>query len=77
MCQSCPFSGSEQGEEGINLGCLPSPYEILQLKREQNSNWMCHHNESKSCAGFRDMCAELNINPLEGENLKYTKWYHG
>ena len=77
MCKSCPFSGSYEAEEGINLGCLPSVYEIFQLKREQDVNWTCHYDEKKPCAGYVETAKDYNIDITTGTNVTYKEWYHG
>lgn len=52
MCEACPFNCTEQQEMAYNLGCLPSPSEIMQLCKETNLNWSCHEQDGKLCTGF-------------------------
>lgn len=50
MCSGCPFGFSEESDYVNNLGCLPSPREILQLKKN-NVDWQCH-SEPHVCQGL-------------------------
>lgn len=54
-CKACPFALTDYSEKIQNLGCLPSSFEILQSKRNENKNWSCHENEKKICSGFVEM----------------------
>ena len=75
-CDACPFSGTDASEQALNLGCLPEPYEIMQIKREHNINWSCHENEKKLCVGFAQACNEHKINVKDGKLGSYTQWYY-
>lgn len=80
MCETCPFSNTEEAERLINYGCLPMQWKILRLKQEYNLNWGCHYNkenETKLCSGFVRYCKENNINHKEGNYISYEDWYYG
>lgn len=76
-CRACPFAFTNESESIQNLGCLPSPYEIMVLRRETGRSWSCHEDDTKPCAGQIKFCREEGfdhkvIKPL----ITYTKWYH-
>lgn len=61
MCSGCPFNYcSEESNQFQNLGCLPSPYDILMEMKEANKNWACHDNPKKVCKGLVNFVDEMN-----------------
>jgi len=80
MCPTYPFSHSDRAENAINLGCVPSVFEIMGWKRERGLNWGCHSaepGEVRPCAGFAAGCKREGL-PPEGRHLAYADWYeHG
>lgn len=76
-CKTCPFAWwSEESTKVQNLGCLPTPAEIIEIKKETNKNWSCHGDETQICGGFVEACKELNIDYKSGPFASYNKWYH-
>ena len=73
-CNTCPFKGGDEAEQGISLGCLPSVFEIMQIKRETGHNWGCH-SEDRICAGFVEACRETGLEYKGAPLLKYEDWY--
>lgn len=47
----CPFSFTEESDYIQNLGCLPSPYEIIKMRQDHGKTWACHSEPSKPCLG--------------------------
>lgn len=80
-CSACPFAGSDESENVQNLGCLPSGYDILQMKRRSGHNWACHESKDgalKLCAGMAQTVHELDL-PLDvkvGGLISYSTWFH-
>ncbi|MFP7486270.1 hypothetical protein SFC65_19090 [Priestia filamentosa] len=76
-CVTCPFSFSEEAEIVQNYGCLPSAYDIMQMKEKSGHNWACHGNETVLCQGFADHIkqyrSDLDIN--KGNLISYEIWY--
>lgn len=58
---SCPFSGTDSSEQAQNYGCLPSPYEIVQMAVKHGRKWACHDNPEKPCKGAIQHIAEQKI----------------
>ena len=38
-CVTCPFSSNEHAEQAQNYGCLPTPFEIIQMTVKSGHNW--------------------------------------
>ncbi|WP_211338216.1 hypothetical protein [Brevibacillus gelatini] len=59
-------------------GCLPSAYDIIQMKKKSGHNWACHGNESVMCGGFvqyvREYHPELDLSV--GNLISYKTWYY-
>ena len=63
-CISCPFAFTDVSEQAQAMGCLPSPYDILKIKKETGNNWACHSASNKVCQGL--------TNHLEEEVMSLT-----
>lgn len=48
---SCPFAHTTQSDEVQNFGCLPTPYEIIDMRVNHGKTWACHSNPKKPCLG--------------------------
>ncbi len=75
-CDTCPFACTDASDQAQNYGCLPTPHEILQMKRERGINWSCHDNERSLCAGFAVEARNQDLNVKTGELGSYRLWYH-
>jgi hypothetical protein len=84
-CGGCPFAFTDESEYIQGLGCLPSPYDIIQMKRKSGHNWGCHSNEKVVCKGFSDFVKESqkndyvdnmkDIDTSKGKIISYDVWY--
>lgn len=76
-CEACPFACSELSEQAYNYACLPSPFEIMQIKDQTGKGWSCHENEDRICAGYVRECRERGIEYRGDELTTYERWYYG
>jgi len=60
---TCPFAFTDASEIAQNYGCLPSQYNIIQMKIKFNKTWACHDEPTIPCIGA--------INYLKDYNLPY------
>lgn len=76
---ACPFSFTEQSEIAQNYGCLPTPYQILEMKWKHGKTWACHSNPDKPCLGAikyfekHGLIAKTTDKELLTEN---SDWHH-
>lgn len=70
----CPFSFTDESEQIQNYGCLPTPYQILEMKWKHGKTWACHSEPTKPCLGAinffkeRGLIAKLTDNGLLTED---------
>lgn len=57
---ACPFSFTDDSEYVQNLGCLPSPYDIITM-RKNGKTWACHSNPNKPCLGALNYLKENGL----------------
>lgn len=84
-CECCPFAFTDASEQAQGYGCLPTPYDIVQMKRKSGHNWACHSNENTICKGFVDHVQWMqehgsvdkldDIDTTEGNLISYDTWY--
>lgn len=58
---NCPFADNEYSCQAQNTGCLPSPYEIVQMRILNGKTWSCHDNPSVPCTGGIRHLKELSL----------------
>lgn len=66
MCEGCPFNHTEAAVNAYNWGCLPSVFDVFELKRNHNANWQCHEGNGKICAGYVQMAKEEGVDYKSG-----------
>ena len=74
-CEACPFSWTEAAETAQNLGCLPTPQDVLRMARDKGRPWGCHEDEAKVCRGYASVAVQVGL-PIHGDTIRYSRWYH-
>lgn len=80
-CTHCPFAFTDESEYVQELGCLPSPWDIIKMKRKSDHNWACHSNEKVICSGFVEFVKEYpsykyaDLDMGVGGLISYESWY--
>ncbi len=76
ICDACPCAFTEKSEQVYNLGCLPTPHELIEIAKN-GKNWCCHEDENKACVGFAIFCKENDIEYNKDLPLaSYRGWYY-
>jgi len=60
---SCPFAYTDESEMAQNYGCLPSGFEIINMRVKHGKTWACHSDDTKPCIG--------GIQALKEKGLEY------
>lgn len=59
----CPFAFTEASGQVQSSGCLPSPFEIVNMWIKHGKTWACHDEPTTPCLGA--------INYLKEKGLPY------
>lgn len=77
-CVSCPFNEgmTAEADQAQNYGCLPTGYEIIQMKKRSGQNWACHSDENAVCAGLCHQAKPYELDLSQGGLIRYSSWFH-
>ena len=62
--EDCPWTGLSRG---VDVGCLPSPFEMVNHALEENEIFSCHENYEKPCGPLAKF---LSKNGVDVKKLK-------
>jgi hypothetical protein len=75
VCNTCPFNyWSDEAAYVSNLGCLPSPKEIIGYKTMLDRNWQCHCDFSKPCVGYIQAAQKRGLDYKTGKPATLDDW---
>ena len=58
---SYPFADSTESMIAENSDCLPTQYDIIEMRVKHGKTWACHSDESKPCKGALRAMRERGI----------------
>jgi len=59
---ACPVNFMDEDTEySQNMGCLPSPADIIQMRAVEGITWACHSDYSKPCVSGVKLLKALNL----------------
>lgn len=66
----CPGAFNDRSEQAQRYGCLPTIWDIVEMKVKHNKTGACHSNESKPCLNGLKAVAAAGYDPKpEGDLL--------
>lgn len=75
---ACPFAPTEESEIVQNYGCLPTRYEIRQMRIKHGKSWACHKDHSKPCLGaildLKEHGHDYKVNELIAEEDAWDEY---
>lgn len=74
LCNTCPFAFTDEAAQAQNYGCLPTPQDIILMKTNNNTNWVCHNSKHRLCAGFKETCDERGLDYNTGNRMTLREW---
>lgn len=48
---TCPFAYTNESEMAQNYGCLPTPFQIINMRIHYGKTWACHSEPDIPCKG--------------------------
>lgn len=87
-CNSCPWAFTEESEIVQNYGCLPTPYDTIEVLKQHGAVWGCHYTSDSDgnlqpCNGLllhlsnqfeREMRPDLPVIKGDEEVVDYSQW---
>lgn len=59
---ACPVNFSDEDTEySQNMGCLPAPSDIIQMRAVEGVTWACHSDYTKPCVSGVRLLQALNL----------------
>jgi hypothetical protein len=73
-CDGCPFNDgiTEEATHAQNLGCLPTPLEMVDAAKNRQVAISCHMVQHKPCKGLSESVSTEGMSVLP-----YSQWYRG
>ena len=74
-CETCPFNDglNEEATKIQNLGCLPTPHDMVRHYDTTGVAMSCHFDQGHACRGL----AEVRPDASQASVWKYEEWYRG
>jgi len=70
-CRTCPFNFfSDEATQVQNYGCLPTHFDIINMKKEYGANWACHNTSQETGLKICNGLIEYNKHYKLGLDIK-------
>ena len=68
----CPFANTTESMIAQGHGCLPTEFDIVEMRVNHGRTWACHSDETKPCKGALNNMRERGIDCIVIDTVLLT-----